>query len=128
MIVTGVDFVSIPTRDMKAARAFYTDVLGIEPSNLWARGEEDPLGAEFEPGDVTIALSDVETIGIPFAPHNVPIALQVEDVAAARAELEGRGVVFKDEDIIDSGVCHQTFFADPDGNMIGLHHRYAPRG
>ena len=24
-------------------------------------------------------------------------------------------------------ICFQTFFADPDGNSIGLHHRYAPR-
>ena len=29
-------------------------------------------------------------------------------------------------DIIDSGVCFQAFFADPDGNPLILHHRYAP--
>lgn len=126
-IVTGVDFVSIPTQDMAAARAFYTDVLGIEPSKVWARGEEDPMGAEFEPGTVTLALIDVAKLGIPFSPTNVPIALQVDDVDAARKELESRGVEFKG-DLIDSGVCHQAFFEDPDGNMIGLHHRYAPNG
>jgi hypothetical protein len=26
---------------------------------------------------------------------------------------------------IDSGVCYQAFFADPDGNMLAIHHRYA---
>ncbi len=30
-------------------------------------------------------------------------------------------------DILDSGVCHQAFFADPDGNPLALHHRYAPK-
>ena len=25
------------------------------------------------------------------------------------------------------GVCHQSFFADPDGNPLNLHHRYAPK-
>lgn len=27
---------------------------------------------------------------------------------------------------LDSGVCHQAFFADPDGNLLILHNRYAP--
>lgn len=29
--------------------------------------------------------------------------------------------------MIDSGVCHQAIFEDPDGNILDLHHRYAPR-
>ena len=36
------------------------------------------------------------------------------------------GVAFAGE-IIDTGVCHMAFFADPDGNALMLHHRYAPR-
>jgi hypothetical protein len=27
---------------------------------------------------------------------------------------------------LDSGVCHQAFFRDPDGNVLAIHHRYAP--
>jgi hypothetical protein len=46
-------------------------------------------------------------------------------VAAARVELEERGVEFGG-DILDTGVCHMAFFADPDGNDLMLHHRYAP--
>jgi len=55
------------------------------------------------------------------------IAFRVADVAAAKAELEGKGIAFQTE-IIDSGVCHQAYFADPDGNPLVLHHRYAPAG
>jgi hypothetical protein len=29
---------------------------------------------------------------------------------------------------MDSGVCHMAFFADPDGNVLCLHNRYAPKG
>ena len=29
-------------------------------------------------------------------------------------------------EILDTGVCHMTFFTDPDGNDLMLHHRYAP--
>jgi len=125
-IVTGVDFVSIPTRDIETAAEFYENVLGLERSKAWQRTGEAPLGIEFETGTVTIALIATEQLGIPFQTHKVPIALQVEDVAAARAELESRGVTFTGE-TIDSGVCHQALFEDPDGNVLDLHHRYAPR-
>src|SRR6476661_207766 len=110
-LVTGVDFVSIPTTDLAAARAFYADVLGLEPSKVWQRPGADPIGAEFETGTVTLALLDCAALGIPFAANAAPLALRVDDVPAARAELESRGVEFKG-DVIDSGVCHQAFFED----------------
>jgi predicted enzyme related to lactoylglutathione lyase len=122
-LVTGVDFVSVPTRDLARARDFYENVLGLEASKLWG---ENPVGAEFETGTVTLALMDCAALGIPFRPTAVPIAFQVADVAAARAELESRGVKFQGE-IIDSGVCHQAIFEDTEGNSLDLHHRYAPK-
>jgi predicted enzyme related to lactoylglutathione lyase len=123
-VVTGVDFVCVPTQDINAAMDFYGDVLGLERSKLWQRGDEEPMGAEFEPGTVTIALLNTGKLGIEFQANNAPIALQVADVEAARAELESRGVTFV-PDTIDSGVCHMAYFKDPDGNALMLHHRYA---
>ena len=65
--------------------------------------------------------------GMEFAPQtNAHLALHVDDVAAARAELEAKGVEFHGE-TFDTGVCHMAFFSDPDGNALMLHHRYAPR-
>ena len=84
-----------------------------------------PAG-EFETGNLTLALLQTDAFGIDFQPNNVPIEFHVDDVAAARAELESRGVEFRGE-ILDSGVCHQTFFSDLDGNALALHHRYAPK-
>jgi catechol 2,3-dioxygenase-like lactoylglutathione lyase family enzyme len=124
-LVTGVDFVSVPTKDLARARDFYENVLGLERSKIWGREGEDPVGAEFENGTVTLALVDVDRLGQPFQAHKVPIAFRVDDVEAARAELESRGVEFRGE-TIDSGVCHQAIFEDPDGNVLDLHHRYAP--
>src|SRR3954464_12814581 len=122
-IVTGVDFVSIPTQDLERAAEFYGTTLGLRRSVY--RPERN--FAEFETGTVTLSVVDPERMGIgslrPNANHG---ALQVEDVAAARATLEGRGVEFMG-DILDTGVCHMAFFADPDGNALMLHHRYAPR-
>ena len=124
-IVTGVDFVCVPTQNLDAAREFYTDVLGIEASKVWGREGVEPMGAEFEPGDVTIALLNNAKLGIEFKPNRVPIAFQVDDVHAAREQLKSRGVSFE-ADTIDSGVCHMAYFSDPDGNALMLHHRYAP--
>ena len=126
-LVTGVDFVSLPTQDLERATDFYANVVGLDAGPALAGGRDTPaMGAEFETGTVTIALIVTERLGIEFSPHNVPIALHVDDVEASRAELESRGVTFLGE-TIDSGVCLQALFKDPDGNVLDLHHRYAPR-
>jgi catechol 2,3-dioxygenase-like lactoylglutathione lyase family enzyme len=119
-LVTGTDFITVATKDYETAAEFYGDVLGLPFSKRWG---QMPAG-EFETGTLTIAVMQSDAFGIEFRPNNHPIALHVDDVAAARAELESRGVAFKG-DILDSGVCHQAFFEDPDGNVLGLHHRYA---
>ena len=121
--VTGVDFVTVPTKDLAAAREFYGSVLGLPCSAVYR--EQDPIGAEYETGTLTLALLDSEAIGREFSSSSSAIALRVDDVESARAELRSRGVEFHGE-IIDSGVCHQAYFSDPDGNPLVLHHRYAP--
>jgi catechol 2,3-dioxygenase-like lactoylglutathione lyase family enzyme len=121
-LVTGTDFVTVATEDYDRAAEFYGNVLGLPFAKRWGNM---PAG-EFETGTLTIAVMQSDAFGIEFKPNNHPIALRVDDVAAAREELESRGVEFKG-DILDSGVCHQAFFEDPDGNVLGLHHRYAPK-
>ncbi len=121
-LVTGVDFTMIPTRDFETATAFYGETLGLTRSVF----RPDRGFAEFETGNLTLDVIDVERMGMEFNASPNPIALHVGDVAEARAELEGRGVMFHGE-ILDTGVCHMSFFADADGNALMLHHRYAPR-
>ena len=121
MKITGVDFVAVPTQDWEKAKEFYGDTLGLERSKRWG----NMPASEFETGSLTIALMQTDAFGIEFAPHSLPIALHVDDVHKSREELEAKGVTFFGE-TIDSGVCLQAFFADPDGNPLILHHRYAP--
>jgi catechol 2,3-dioxygenase-like lactoylglutathione lyase family enzyme len=122
-LVSGVDFITVPTRDFEKASAFYENVLGLERSKQWG----SMPAAEFETGTLTIAVMQSDAFGIEFKPHTHPIALHVDDVAAARAQLEEQGVVFP-VDTIDSGVCHMAYFADLDGNALMFHNRYAPPG
>ncbi|MGH2942866.1 MAG: VOC family protein [Solirubrobacteraceae bacterium] len=122
MQITGVDFVTVPTRDFEKSSDFYGGVLGLPCSARWG----DMPAAEFETGTLTIAVMQSDAFGIEFERHSHPIALHVDDVAAARAELEAQGVAFAGE-TMDSGVCHMAHFADPDGNALMFHSRYAPR-
>jgi catechol 2,3-dioxygenase-like lactoylglutathione lyase family enzyme len=124
MDITGVDFIAVPTQDYERAREFYGGTLGLPFVKGWG---SMPAG-EFQAGNLTIAVMQSDAFGMEFRRSATAVALQVADVAAARAELEGKGinVMPGEEPTMDSGVCHQAFFADPDGNPLILHHRYAP--
>jgi catechol 2,3-dioxygenase-like lactoylglutathione lyase family enzyme len=120
-LITGTDFITVATRDFDAAIGFYGGVLGLQESKRW--GQMPAM--EFETGNLTIAVMQSDAFGIEFRANNHPIELRVDDFQAARDELESRGVEFKGE-TLDSGVCYQAFFQDPDGNALAIHHRYAP--
>ena len=121
MKVEKTDFICLPVTDFERSKDFYVNMLGLEFSHAWG----DLPAGEFETGNLTIALMEPAAFGQEFKPHSLPIAFRVDDVAARKEELEGKGVEFQ-TDIIDSGVCHQAIFTDPDGNSLNLHHRYAP--
>ena len=118
--VERTDFMSVPVRDMKRAKAFYSETLGLHSPDI------DAGWPEFETGNVSLYLIDPTQIGGEFAPHVSFIALRVPDVGEARAKLEDAGVEFKGE-TRDTGVCHMAFFADTEGNALMLHRRYAPQ-
>jgi len=117
--ITSLDFVAIPSRDAERSRKFYGETLGLRA--------DDKANFEFWAGQTCFGIWEPDKMGGSFSPQkNGHIAFHVEDVAAARAELEAKGVEFLGE-TFDTGVCHMAFFNDPDGNDLMLHHRYAPR-
>ena len=117
MQVEQVDFVSMPTRDVARAVAFYRDVLGL-PESEYSEGE-------VEGPNVTFSFWAPEEEGEAFQPNAAGVALRVEDVHAAVEEARGAGAEVLG--IEDTGVCHMGFVKDPDGNVLILHRRYAPR-
>jgi catechol 2,3-dioxygenase-like lactoylglutathione lyase family enzyme len=110
MGVTRVDFIALPVEDLARADAFYGETLGL------ARNEHNSgeRWVEYETGNLTLALSM----------YGGGVALRVQDVGGARGQLEERGTEFSME-TFDTGVCHGAPFADPDGNPLQLHRRYA---
>jgi catechol 2,3-dioxygenase-like lactoylglutathione lyase family enzyme len=117
MQVERVDFVSFLTEDIPRAKQFYTELLELE---IETEGESD---LELRCGQVTLDIFDPSSIGQPFAPSPAGLALRVPDVDAARAELEAKGVQF-DGETIETSVCRQAWFKDPDGNALMLHRRF----
>ncbi|HEX4838482.1 MAG TPA: VOC family protein [Solirubrobacteraceae bacterium] len=121
-LITDVDFVALSTHDLPRAVEFYEKTLGLTRSVYM----EERNYAEFETGNLTLSVIDAEKMGMEHSVRGHELALHVEDVEAARATLEERGVQFRGE-TFDTGVCHMALFNDPDGNALMLHHRYAPR-
>ena len=119
--ITGVDFVSIATRDFEAALEFYGTSARPPRTAMYGRSP----GAEFETGNLTLQILESEAFGMTFQTDNHPIAFHVDDVSAARAELESRG---------ESRRRHPRLGRLPHGVLQGpgrqramLHHRYAPK-
>ena len=117
MRVEQVDFVSVPTRDVARAVAWYRDVLGL--------AESEYSDGEVETPNVTLGFWNPEADDERFVANEAGIALRVADVAAAVEE--ARTVGAEVIGIEDTGVCHMGFVKDPDGNVLILHRRYAPR-
>jgi catechol 2,3-dioxygenase-like lactoylglutathione lyase family enzyme len=108
---TRVDFIAVPVEDLARADEWYGQTLGLA-RNPHASGDK---WVEYETGNLTIALSMFGGV----------LALRVPDVAEGRTSLEEDGLEFA-MNTFDSGVCHGAPFADPDGNHLQLHRRYAP--
>jgi catechol 2,3-dioxygenase-like lactoylglutathione lyase family enzyme len=116
--IKRVDFLGVPSQDAERARGFYRDTLGLR--------QDEHAEYEVWAGNLCFGIWEPERQGMTFmAQKGNPLPLGVEDVPAARAALEAKGVTFFG-DTLDTGVCHMAFFADPDGNDLMLHHRYAP--
>ena len=118
-LIQKLDFVAIPSTDAARTRAFYVDTLGLRA--------DDHAKLEFWVGETCCVIWEPASMGREFSPQTTAhIALHVDDITAARAELEAKGVTFLGE-TYDTSVCYMAFFADPDGNSLMLHHRYKPR-
>ncbi len=116
-MIDKLDFIGIPSQNAERSRTFYVETLGLRP--------DANSRFEFWVGDTCFGIWEPEKMGREFAPQkNAHPALRVDDIEAARTELEAKGVVFAGE-TFDTGVCHMALFTDPDGNDLMLHRRHS---
>jgi catechol 2,3-dioxygenase-like lactoylglutathione lyase family enzyme len=118
--VVAFAFTGYPVTNIRRARAFYEDLLGLRPASVF--GEGDTQWVEYELGDATLAISNMAPDWKPGPGPSV--ALEVKDFAAAVAELQKHAVPFI-LPATESPVCHLAVVRDPDGNFVTIHHRKA---
>ena len=119
----------IPVQDLQRARLFYTEKLGLEPS------EERPGGLLYRCGEGEFAL--FESAGAASGDHT-QMELEVEDIEATVEWLRVRGVVFEEYDFPGlrtvNGIAEvagsypskgdvgekAAWFRDSEGNLFGI--------
>ena len=114
MDIKHVAFIMYPVTDMARAIAFYRDGLGLRPGEFTG----DPW-FEFEVGGTTFGIGNFEQIGTAGTAQS--LALEVDDIAAARAELRTRGIEASEPHELPA--CWVSALKDPDGNGVWLHQR-----
>src|SRR5687767_4916918 len=112
-----LELVAVPVSDVDRAKAFYVDQAGFNADHDHRISDELRFVQLTPPGSAcSIAFGVGVTDAAPGSVQGLQIV--VSDVAAARAELVGRGVEASEVQEFPWGSF--TFFADPDGNRWAI--------
>ena len=115
MKVKAIGFVAIPVTDVKRARSFYEDVLGLTVTEEMMGGN----WVEYAVGGETLAIANVGEQWRP-SDQGTCAALEVEDFDQAIKRLKENQVPFAAE-AFETPCCHMAIVQDPDGNKLVIH-------
>jgi predicted enzyme related to lactoylglutathione lyase len=115
MKIKGIGFVGIPVTDMKRARSFYEEVLGLKVSDEMMSGR----WIEYAVGEDTLAIANVGGQWTP-SDQGTGAAFEVENFDEAIKRLKDRHVRFAAEPF-ETPCCHMAVVQDPDGNKLMIH-------
>lgn len=119
--IKEIAFTAYAVTDLKRARAFYEEVLGLTAGQTWESEDGKAGFIEYYIGDHTLAIgAGAEN----FRPGNTgaTVALEVEDFEEAMEHLKKHNATFLME-TQDFPTCNMTLVEDPDGNQIAIHRR-----
>jgi predicted enzyme related to lactoylglutathione lyase len=112
----------IPTKQPKAARAFYQQTLGLRFES------EDPFAIVFRIGPTQTMLRVTTAPDFTPAPFTI-FGWQVDDIVASVQALTAKGIAFERYGFLEQdehaiwhapGGAHIAWFKDPDGNTLSL--------
>jgi catechol 2,3-dioxygenase-like lactoylglutathione lyase family enzyme len=115
--------VTIPAQDLARAKAFYTEKLGLSPT------DERAEGIQFDLNGTTLLL--FSSVGAASGTHT-QASFEVQDAPAEMTELRSRGVTFEEYDLpgikTENGVAtieggKGGWFKDSEGNLIAVFQR-----
>jgi predicted enzyme related to lactoylglutathione lyase len=116
-MIKEIAFTGSSVTDMKRARAFYEDVLGLKSSEEMAGGK----WIEYEVGGGVFAITNIDPKWTP-SNQGTAIAFEVDDIDATVAGLKKSGVKFFLEKS-ETPVCWTAIVYDPDENKVVIHKR-----
>lgn len=121
MRITEIAYTVLPVTNLKKARLFYEEILGLKPTSVF---EKDGMGfIEYDIAGGTLAIGAGAPLFKP-GPEGGAIALEVDDFPAALAHLKKNSCRFLMEtESHETPVCHMAIFCDPDGNRLMIHKR-----
>lgn len=115
MKIKNIAFVGIPVSDVKRAREFYEDVLGLKVSDEMMGGK----WIEYSLGEDTLSLANVGEYWMP-SNQGTAAAFEMENFDEAIKHLKDRQVRFAAEPF-ETPCCHMAVVQDPDGNKLIIH-------
>jgi predicted enzyme related to lactoylglutathione lyase len=114
-MVKEMAFVAYSVRDVPRAIAFYRDVVGLEPGQLFS-----DHWAEFNVGPTAFGVGNGESLGyIPGT--STGASFEVDDIAGLRERLIAHGAPVSE--LHEFPNCSAVFVTDPEGNRFSLHQR-----
>ena len=122
----SIEHIAVPAAHPAALRDWYVRVLGARP--VWNNGQNPPVCLIALPGawlEIYAADSPLAERGNNKLAGWRHVALRVDSLDAAKAELEKRGVKFNDEILPAAGGGKVLFFKDGEGNLLHLVERPA---
>ena len=123
----SVEHLGLSARDPAALKDWYARVLGAKV--VFGNGQTPPAFLLALPGGVMIEIYGGDS-ALPQTGDNKlngwrHVALRVESIAAAKVELEQRGLKFTEDIKPAGGGGSVLFFQDPEGNLLHLVERTA---
>jgi predicted enzyme related to lactoylglutathione lyase len=118
-MIKGIAFTGSSVTDMKRARTFYEDVLGLKPSEEMAGGK----WIEYEVDGGTFAITNIDPEWMP-SDQGTAIAFEVDDMDTTIDKLKKSGAKFF-LDKSETPVCWTAIIYDPDSNKVVIHKRKA---
>jgi glyoxylase I family protein len=116
----AMEHVGIPAADPVALKNWYERMLGVQA--IWDSGENPPAYLVAFPGGGWLEIYAARERQTSPDNNNLQgfrhLALRVDSVEAAKAELIRRGMIFTKEPGPAAGGGKVQYFADPEGNLL----------
>ncbi len=126
MKIKSMDMAWVIVADIKKAKKFFIDTLGLEIA--CCTDEHNWMELRGHDGGMALGVGECGPEDALVKPgQNAVVTMTVDDIEAARAELTQKGVVFKSEVIEIPGHVKMIFFVDPDNNLYQLTQDLSPK-